>query len=255
MQIVQAKPTVMEKTIKIERDIKNLYGKFFHKFKIDKKNGKFAKNSRWSILKFATYPLIGPKYAKDRKKRVLFIGLDIGKDENPNGDLIDFDTKRKRSAKSVAPHVYGMKVATSFLLENSLFKGRRIKKNETYRQTLRHIENLKKDFYPFDHFAMTNCYKFVIINQRTRFSSKSTRHISTDQEWNLLQEEIKILAPKFLVFESKSFINDPWSNLLLKEIIKKNKNVKVYVSAHPSYSKFHSHTKKYIETFKKIIKK
>lgn len=243
----------MEKTRKIERDIKNLYGKFFHKFKIDKKNGKFNKNSRWSILKFATYPLIGSKYAKDKNKRVLFIGLDIGRDENPNGDLFDFDTKRERSAESTAPHVYGMKVATSFLLEKSLFNGGEVEKNETYRQTLKRIENSKKDFYPFDHFAMTNCYKFVIINQKNRFSSKGVKHVSADQEWDLLQEEIKILAPKFLVFESKSFVNDPWSNLLLKEIIKKNKNVKVYVSAHPSYSKLHSHTKEYIKTFKKII--
>ena len=78
----------------IESSIKLLYERFFQKLKINKKNGEFMRNSRWSFLKFPTYPFIGREYAQNEDCRVLFIGLEIGSDELPNSGIIDFEKKR-----------------------------------------------------------------------------------------------------------------------------------------------------------------
>jgi len=236
----------------VQKSIKILYGKFFVNLKI-KKNGKFIK-PRWSFLRFPTYPLIGSKYAESRGYRVLFIGLEIGKDEYPRGGIIGFDKKRRlvESKKKHRTHVYGMAVATVFLLKK-LFKKNEQKKifeGKTYKNTFNLAKKFKPNFNPLSHIAMTNCYKFVTIGRKSRLGGKDRKHISNDIEWDLLEEEIKILKPKFLVFESKDFKTDRWLQILVGEIKKQNKNTKIYISNHPSAQSLHSDTLKYLETFK-----
>lgn len=235
----------------IEKSIKNLYEKFFVNLGI-KKDGKFPQKSRWSFLRFPTYPLIGSQYAENKDCRVLFIGLEIGRDENPRDGIIGFDKKRKLVEKKErhSPHVYGMGVATLFLLKKfKKDKWEKMCKGKTYKNTFNLAKKIKSDFSPLSHIAMTNCYKFVTIKRKSRLGGKDIRHISIDTEWNLLEEEVKILKPKFLVFESRVFKKDRWFQVLVTEIIKQNKNTKVYISNHPSDRSLHSNTSKYLKTF------
>jgi len=216
----------------IEKKIINLYKKFFRKFKINKKSGNFLPESRWSFLKFPTYPLIGSKYSQDKNKRVLFIGLEIGRDEKPN-EIMGFDEKRKliENKNKQSPHVYGMGVITIFLLKNIFTKQEldQLCRHKTYKETFNFAKKIKPNFNPLSHIAMTNCYKFVTKERESRLGSKDIKHISIDAECNLLIDEIKILCPKYLVFESKSFIKDKWFKPLLSEIKKKNKNTNIYI--------------------------
>ena len=237
----------------IQKSIENRYKNFFAKFKINKKNGRFPRKSRWSFLRFPTYPFIGSRYAENNSFRVLFIGLEIGKDENAGGEIIGFDKKRMlvEDTEKHNPHVYGMGVATIFLLKKLFKKNQweKIYKGKTYMNTFNLAKNIKPNFNPLSHIAMTNCYKFVTINSKSRLSSKDGKHISTDAEWDLLEEEIMILKPNFLVFESKKFAKDHWFQPLIYEIKKQNKNTKVYISNHPSDRGLHSNTLKYLKTF------
>lgn len=241
----------------IQKKIEILYEKFFRKLGI-KKDGTFPKKSRWSFLRFPTYPLIGSKYVGNKNFRVMFIGLEIGKDENPEGGIIGFDEKRKRveGKEKHNHHVYGMGVATIFLLKNLFKKNERTKifkgKTKTYKDTFELAKKIKPNFNPLFHIAMTNCYKFVTINSERRTGSKDGKHISIDAEWDLLEEEVWALRPKFLVFESKKFTDDHWFKPLISEIKKQNKNTEVYISNHPSDRGLHSNTSKYLRTFKKI---
>lgn len=240
----------------IEESIKSLYEKFFIENGIDKKNGTFHENSRWSFLKFPTYPLIGSLYAKNKDYRVLFIGLDIGKDKNTDREIIDFSTKRESTEgkKKHNPHAYGMGVATIFLLKELFFTNNQWKiiKGLTYKDSIEIAEKIRTDFKPFSYFAMTNYYKFVTKGREKRQGSQDRKHISAGKEWDLLEAEVRILEPKFLVFESKKFQEDYWLQQLVSEIKKQNANTQVYISNHPSSRGLHSHTSEYLETFNRI---
>ena len=206
-------------------------------------------------MRFPTHPLIGSKYAKSKSYRVLFIGLEIGKDENPNGEIISFDKKRElvEGKEKHSPHVYGMGVSTIFLLKKLFKKNqwKKIFKSKTYKNTFNLAKEFRPDFDPFSHIAMTNCYKFVTVNSKKRTGSKDGKHISINAEWDLLEEEIKILKPRFLVFESKNFKKDRWLRVLVDEIKKQNKNTKIYISNHPSDRSLHSNTLNYLKTFER----
>lgn len=240
-------------TDSIQKSIKILYEKFFEDLGI-KKNGRFPQKSRWSFLRFPTYPLIGSQYAENKDYRVLFIGLEIGKDEDPRGGIIGFDKKRRlvENNERHNPHVYGMGVATIFLLKKLFKKNQweKIRKGKTYKEAFNLAKNIKPEFNPLFHIAMTNCYKFVTMKRESRLGGKDRKNISTDAEWDLLEEEIKILKPKFLVFESKDFKKDRWFQPLISEVIKQNKDTKVYISNHPSDRNLHSNTSKYLDTLK-----
>lgn len=248
----------------VQKSIKKLYKDFLVGLKI-KKNGYFSKQSRWSFLRFPTYPFIGSKYFGKEDYKILFIGLEIGKDEYPENKIASFVLRRSsiEESNSHNKQVYGMAVATIFLL-NKLFKDNQWKqilnnKIYTYKETLEQTKEselakklpkkMGKKFNPLSFVAMTNCYKFVTIKSEQRTNSKDGKYISTDKEWDLLEKEIEILKPKFLVFQSKTFRTDRWFQQLISEIKQQNKNTKIYISNHPSDRNLLS-TCKYLKTFK-----
>lgn len=184
------------------------------------------------------------------------MGLEIGSDEKPKGGMIGFEEKRGfvEGKEKHRPHVYGMGVATIFLLK-SLFKNKqraKILQGKTYKDAFELAKEINKDINLLSYIAMTNCHKFVTINSERKSGSKDGKHISTNDEWDLLVEEVRILRPKFLVFESKKFTTDHWFKPLIDEIKKQNKNTEIYTSYHPSARGLHSNTSKYLETFKRV---
>jgi hypothetical protein len=238
----------------IESSIKLLYERFFQKLKINKKNGEFMRNSRWSFLKFPTYPFIGREYAQNEDCRVLFIGLEIGSDELPNGGIIDFEKKRERSENNDGynTHFYGMAVATIFSLGKPFKRNqwRQVCKGKTYKEVFNLAKEKEINFKPLDHVAMTNCYKFVTKRRKSKLGSKDAKHISSDEEWDLLKNEIRIFKPRFLVFQGAYFKKDYWLRQLESEIEKENRDMKVYFSHHPSARGLHSNAGEYLNTIK-----
>ena len=89
--------------MKLELD--KLYRAFFLELNIDSETGEF--NDKNLQLKFASYPYIGNQYHSTTKK-ILFVGLDIGKDETP-GYIQTFDERRENIAKesNFNPHIAG----------------------------------------------------------------------------------------------------------------------------------------------------
>ncbi len=91
----------------IEKKITNLYKEFFNVVGVNHKTGELQSNKK---LKFATYPYIGSEYGK--RTKVLFIGLDIGKDEK-RGAILGFMEKREvvegldSNRKKMNPHIAG----------------------------------------------------------------------------------------------------------------------------------------------------
>ncbi len=171
----------------------NLYGRFFRKLGINKKNGTFPKKPVWPFLRFPTYPFIGSRYPKNKDYRVLFIGLDIGRDEDTGGGIIGFNKKRMlvEDREKHNPHDSGMGVAAISLLRK--FENNRrgkIFKGKTYKDTLKLAREFKPDFNPFSYIAMTNCYKFVTIKRKSRLGSQDRKHILIDAELNLLKEAL-----------------------------------------------------------------
>src|SRR3989344_5685760 len=104
----------------IEVEIRKLYGAFFLDEGIDRATGVSVKSKGSNRqIKFASYPNVGSSYGKDKHKRVLFVGLDIGRDES-RGSILDFETKRKvveglhTDTKKMNRHISGLYTTTLF---------------------------------------------------------------------------------------------------------------------------------------------
>jgi hypothetical protein len=92
----------------IEESFKRLYKRFFEVLGISKTSGRFIKKGLWDGLRFPTYPYIGRAYAAKKDDRVLFIGLQIGKDDGPDSIRGLAEMRRlMESAESLNPHFRG----------------------------------------------------------------------------------------------------------------------------------------------------
>jgi hypothetical protein len=92
----------------IEESFERLYKRFFEVLGISKTSGRFIKKGLWDGLRFPTYPYIGRAYAAKKDDRVLFIGLQIGKDDGPDSIRGLAEMRRlMESAESLNPHFRG----------------------------------------------------------------------------------------------------------------------------------------------------
>jgi hypothetical protein len=237
-----------------EKAIKHLYLRFFSVLGITPKNGKFIRNCIWAGLKFPSYPYIGRGYATKKRGRVLFIGLQLGIDWCPH--VIGCAELRRiieERGETQNPHFKGMAVATIRFSTKASKPSQHIFKDKTYKETLELASENDPSFNPLFHFAMTNCYKFLTSEKhKAKFASNDGRHISALLELQLLQDEIQILKPNFLVFQSQAFTSEHWFYPLTREIKKQNKNIAVYTSHHPAARSLHQKSSEYLKTFERL---
>ena len=103
------------------KEIEIEYKNFFKKFEINSTTG-ILKN--FSNIKFITMPYIGSKFEVSKTK-VLFVGMDVGKDETPDRyqDLAERNSNIEYNA-GFNPHIAGTYASALFLLkeENIIFK-------------------------------------------------------------------------------------------------------------------------------------
>ena len=257
------------KTATIEKRIKDRYGRFFKRLGINKKTGDFL-SGRWQgKIKFSTYPFVGSAYGKDKRKNVLFIGLDVGRDEHnaKNGaaqdqaekGILGFEYKRDKVERSDKhnPHIYGLLIGTLYLLRDHYFSSedewKNFMKGATYKKLADSFNDSHKAVNLLSYVSLTNFYKYVSIGRESRVGGADRRNIFTNEEWDLLKDEIKIFDPRLIVFQSTEFAKeDSWLKLFVDEVRKENSKRIMYVSAHPSYQGFHQKAVAYLKTFKEI---
>ncbi|MFA5050791.1 MAG: hypothetical protein WC499_01620 [Patescibacteria group bacterium] len=214
----------------MQSELKNKYQDLFRKFEIDKKTGRFKNHPQ---IKFPTFPYIGSKYGKSKK--ILIVGLDIGLDEKIGG-IQSFKERRQaiedRPLSKHNPHIAGTYFTALFFLKDSL-------NLQNYWNNLKNIFSCQKalqdqnklpSINPLSYIALINYYKFVSINRINRTGGENRIHLDEEIELNFFIEEVKILNPDIIIFQSNSFKHN-------KKLLNKLLDIRklVYIGPHPAY--------------------
>lgn len=213
----------------LEKNIKTLYKGFFKKNGINFRNGKLKGHD----LKFASYPYIGSKYGTGKK--ILFVGLDLGKDESEN--ILGFAEKRKvveglnYNLKKMGPHIAGIYITTIFFLNIKMW--RKIRLARSYKEAVKTFQK-NNNTNLLSIVALTNLFKFVTPKRIHRHGGGDRKHIFKDNEEELLLNEIKIFEPKIIVFQSLAFHDRKYKSLL-NQVLLHNPKTLVFIAPHPSY--------------------
>lgn len=226
--------------------IKQTYSNFFKEFKINSNTGEL---NDYPSLKFSTMPYIGSKY-EISKKKILFIGMDIGKDET-SGYVQDFKERRDYIEKDINfnPHIAGTYCAALFLLKD-LYNWETVWENfskyPTYSQATK-FKHHAEGQNPLSYIALTNLHKFVTNNRKNRAGDSNRKFLKRETEENILLREVKLLNPEIILFQGLK--------LPSRETIEKIKEdgIRVIGASHPSYRKKGGRKPEiYIKTFKDL---
>ncbi len=213
----------------VQKELEREYQNFFKFLGIDDKTGCTNKSDN---LKFPTYPYIGTSYGS--VKKLLFIGLDIGMDESSN--IQTFDDRRlgiEFACPSKAnPHIAGTYITALHFLkdEDTSWNAHwdKIKNSNTSQRALREYELLQKN--PLSYIALTNYYKFVDKKRMVRSGGQNRKYVNKEAENRLFLNEVKILCPDTVIFQSRQFRYNKDLLDRLSSIVKS-----IYVGPHPSY--------------------
>lgn len=217
---------------RIEKKLNDLYEEFVSNFGGMESNGLLKKDNS---LKFSGHPFIGSKYGKDGSNKILFVGLDIGKDEKDN-EFLDFEYKRKvcefDGVKKYNPH-FGGNYFCSLFFNKKLFDFEKFWKSLNESKTC--LKILKEDELPknnpISYVALTNFYKFVTKGRKKRKGSQDRKSKNSIELTNLLLKEIEILNPDIIIFQNKGFFS---KNSLILPLLEKK--VRVIIGPHTSGS-------------------
>ena len=224
-------------TESLENDIMKIYAIFYNEVGINHEIGVIEGVGK----RFIGKPYLGTLYST-AKKRILYVGLDQGKDEGVH----TFDSKRKKisptakgytmipSQKAFNPHFYGIYAMSLRLLYREygwhvLWKKFSEDKTRTACEAISYThEILPVDL--LDYIAFTNAHKFVTINRINRSGSQDrlwNDDIQKEYELHLLEQEIGVLKPDLVIFQGVKF-KDVLSSL------KMDNGIRRIIMYHPS---------------------
>jgi len=215
--------------------IKKLYQNFFEDFGIDPVSGELRNCPPDKKLRFATMPYIGSNYFS-AKKKILFIGMDIGKDEKDKEKRYHSLEDRNKLVDGNGgecgynPHIAGTYCTALYLLKDEYGWEefwKKFSEYDTYIQATK-VKQHNDGENPLYFVALTNLFKFVTIDREKRTGDENRVWINEEKEKKLLFDEIEILNPDIIFVQSDKFIRD------IKNIIK-DKNREIIVAPHPSY--------------------
>ncbi|MFY7936697.1 MAG: hypothetical protein ACOVOQ_04925 [Flavobacterium sp.] len=221
------------------------YKNFFKEFEINTTTG-ILKN--FPNIKFITMPFIGSKFEVSKTK-ILFVGMDVGKDETPNRyqDLAERNSNIENNT-GFNPHIAGTYASALFLLkEENEWKDiwEKFISYPTYSQATK-FQNHKNEENPLSFISLTNIHKFVTINRQNRSGDENRKFLKREIEESLLLKEIAILKPNIILFQGKL----P-SNSIVERI--KEEKIRIILAYHPAYRKKGGRNPKiYTETFREI---
>ena len=211
------------------------YQKFFNEFGVDEKSGE---SEKLPGKKFATYPYIGSKYPT-AKKKILFVGLDIGKDETPGKyqTLADRNMAIESRFKDVilnSPHISGTYCSALYLLKEE-YNWEDIwlefSKYSTYRQATK-VKHHRDGENPLSFVSLTNLHKFVTIGRKNRAGDDDRVHkesATLESLKKLLLKEIEILKPDVVLFQKEQKLD------IISQI--EELDIRVILAPHPANRK------------------
>lgn len=222
-----------------------LYKDFFDDKKIDINTGLLE----WKNIRFATYPFIWEKYWK--KTKILFVWLDIWRDEKcVDNTYQKLGDRYKSIINENKVENYNTHISWTYITAiNYIFEDKLTDKikNMTFKNWIKELlkDNILENDNPLEYIALTNYYKFVTRGRCDRkWDENRDYYIWKDEEEKLFLDEIEILDPEIIIFQSSRFKK---MNNIEKELINK-KNIKIVVLYHPSYRKWIK-IKKYLEKY------
>ena len=192
--------------MKLEKSLEKAYVQFFREMEIDPDSGRLDRFCK----KFATYPYVGSKYGN--AKKILFIGLDIGKDPQP-GRIQSFSERRASiEGKPLSchnPHIAGTYMTTLYFLKDELgwhsHWGKIINTNATCLMVLKKWSDLLPSENPLSYCALTNYHKFVKELQKNRSGRAGQRYLNRKVERGMFDVELETFDPDIVVFQGARF--------------------------------------------------
>jgi len=229
--------------LELINQLKLRYEQFFQELEINK-NGILGKisNPRYQNekLRFSGFPYIGTKYSM-AKKKILFIGLDIGEDElSCENTYHNFDSRRKVITGSVDGcsslgfnnHISGTYISAMFLLKNDYDWDKSWNSVCAFdNKTCKSVIDILKSSLPLevlDYVAFTNIHKFVTVNRNNRTGDENRKWYNKNEEIDFLIDEIKIFNPDIVYFQGSS------AKLNTEVINKINSISDICIAPHPS---------------------
>lgn len=212
----------------MKEKIIELYESFFENMSINPKTGSLNKT-----LKFETYPYIGSKF-ETSDLRIMFVGLDIGKEELKNEiQSLDYRRSQIEADFKFNPHIAGTYTSALFLLKDNYkwdSSWENIIKYSTSSQATK-IKQHKDNENPLSFIALSNFFKFVDKERINRSGDKNRKFINQELETKLFINEVKILCPNIIVIQG----NTTPSIQIVNEF--KGLNIKILKAPHPSNRK------------------
>lgn len=212
--------------------LKERYLKFFHAMGVDPRTGDYPA-CRPADRKFAGYPFIGSRYGLDGDRKLLVVGLDIGADP---GNVESFEERRRaiecKPVEQHNPHIAGtyftaLKYAGPEYewkaFEEDLRPCQRILKEEVSNREIG-----LPSTNPLSRIALTNFYKWVTKRKKKLSGGDNRIHFNRDLEIELFRDEVRILEPDVVVFQSATFRSS------FEELLGPSFAAKSYVLKHPS---------------------
>lgn len=209
-----------------------LYDKFFKENFIDINTG-IVKNSN---KRFATKIAIGDNY-KSSQTKLLFVSLDMGKDECFEENRFQNYKERKEntlnSDLNKNPHMAGVYGTSLYFLKNQNGWENEWEKysqsNKFFKEAIMsNINILPKDV--LSYVSLINFYNFVTIGRKDRTGDSDRIFINQKSEIELLTNIINIIRPNIIIVQSKNLKN--YFLYLIKPKI--NYDLDIYIGYHPS---------------------
>ena len=224
-------PAVLE----FRERLKERYLRFFRDMGVDLKTGDYPA-CRPADRKFAGYPYIGSMYGRKRHLKLLVVGLDIGADGLLPGSFESFEQRRRaierKPVEQHNPHIAGT-YFTALKYTGPKYEW------ETFEDDPRTCQRILKEeapqgapglppTNPLSRIALTNFYKWVTKGKKTLSGADNRIHFNRELEIKLFQDEVHILKPDVVVFQSTMFES------AFKEILGPGAVASSYVLKHPS---------------------
>lgn len=218
----------VDDTMTLEKNLNEIYTRFFSEMGVDLDTGCL---SGFPGKKFATYPYIGSKYGN--AKKILFVGLDIGKDPKP-GRIQSFSERRTSiEDKPVSlhnPHIAGTYMTALYFLKGDLDWDSHWEKivgtGATCQKVLKHRGGILPPENPLSYCALTNYRKFVTERRQHRSGSADRSDLNREAERSFFNVELEAFDPDVVVFQGVGFER--------KMAGLKRSGTRFYVGQHPS---------------------
>lgn len=209
----------MKELQSLEKSFESLYHQFMQVMNIDEKTGVVRQEGTpqgEQELRFGGYPYIGSYYPQ-AKKKILFVGLDLGYDENMNDNSYHTLSSRREcisftacgfsqlSANPFNAHMSGTYAFSLAALKDECGwqEAWKLLSADSQRLTKTIInENYNKlPVDVLDYVALTNLFKFVTVNRKNRTGDSNRKWEKKDVEMDLLSQEIEILNPDVIILQ------------------------------------------------------